>query len=565
MNVTFAYPARSAVTERNGVQALQLVPNMSREPVAFDAPLLKPLRFREAVSALHDTVISDLRFKQRDKSAYHEWKQAQTTREGQIRRETYRKSLAEILAKRQAVVGTDLEELYERHRKRYWKARQQYSNYLWKHNYELWRTLMPCDPVVTVADDVAFFECFSADESSYGCLTVNRDDGFGRTGQVQPGTTNVDYSWDLYNHFQTLRTYRETRFSIDPEGFEVATQEAAGHREEKIDLPQGWLRGLMQIQSAMTMPMGSVSLSREAVYSIIAWLKRHKPNRSPRAMRFELLEGKPPQIVLEPWEKRIVSHATTYNGPPSEPVRVWGVRRLVMLARLLPLAERFEVHLLGTGLPSFWTAVMGEMRLTVGFSGWTTNDWTRGSAMDLYAPPAAPSPDTVNNVAAVMREKRVATLGDVQQRLSIEPAPAGEALRQLAHSGQVIYDLVAQRFRWRQIMPKALGEAELGPEHEELAGARSIMQRKKAELTNRDYGAGSVMVLTGKVESNIVEIMVDADQRIKRGKCICGYYKNFGMRNGPCRHMIALRWGSTVAGIEAYQKSGWYEQMRTSK
>jgi hypothetical protein len=562
MNVTFAYPARSEVIEQNGVQSLQLVPNLSREPVAFDAPLLKPIRFREAISALHDTVISDLRFKQRDKSAYHQWKQAQKTREGQVRRETYQRVLAEVMAKRQAVVGTDLEKSYERHRKRYWKARQEYSSYLYKHNPDLWRILMPCDPVVTVADDVLFFECFSADESSYGCLTVNRDDGFGRSGHVQPGTTNVDYSWDLYHHFQTLRTYRETRFNIDPEGFEVRTTEAAARREEKIDLPPGWLRGLMQIQSAMTMPMGAVSLSREAVYSILAWLKRHKADRSPRAMRFELLEGKSPQIVIEPWEKRIISHATTYDGPPTEPVRIWGVRRLVMLARLLPLAERFEVNLLGTGLPSFWTAVMGEMRLTVGLSGWTTNDWTRGSAMDLYAPPAAPAPDMINNVAAVMKEKRAATLQDVQQRLSIDPAQTSEALRQLAHSGQVIYDLMARRFRWRQIMPKALGEAELGPEHEELSGARAIMQRKRVELTGREYGEGNVMVLSGKVESNLVEIMVDADQRIKRGKCICGHHKKYGMRNGPCRHMIALRWGSSVSGIEAYQKSGWYEQMR---
>jgi len=70
----------------------------------------------------------------------------------------------------------------------------------------MWRLLMPCDPVVTVADDVVFFECFSADESSYGCLTVNRDDGFGRSEQLQLGTTNVDYSWNLYHEFQSLRS-----------------------------------------------------------------------------------------------------------------------------------------------------------------------------------------------------------------------------------------------------------------------------------------------------------------------------------------------------------------------
>jgi hypothetical protein len=563
MNVTFAYAGRSGIAQHAGWQALQLVPNSARDPVKFDAPLRQPLRFREAVSALHDTVISDLRFKKKDKTAYLEWKKAQSTREGQVRRQAYEHALAEIAAKRNAIIGSELEKRYKQARKHYWRARDEYSSYLRKYDMELWRLLMPCDPIVTVADDVVFFECFSADESSYGCLTVNRDDCFGRCdGGAQLGTTNVDYSWDLYHHFQTLRTYRETRFNIDPQGVEVTTEQADAHREEKIDLPDGWLRGLMQIQSAMTMPMGAVPISREAMYSIIAWLKRNKARRSPRAMRFELLPGKPPEIVLEPWERRIISHATIYNGPPTEPIRVWGIRRLMVLARVLPLAERFDVNLLGTGLPSFWTAVMGDMRLTVGLSGWTVNDWSRGSAMDLYAPPSAPSPDMVNNVAAVVRERRAVTLADVQSRLKIDAPAAAEALRQLAHCGQVIYDIVAQRFRWRQVMPKALGEAELGPEHPELAGARLIMQKNRAELKGREYGEGNVMVLAGRVESCDVEIMVDADQRIRRGKCVCTYFRHFGMKNGPCKHMIALRWKSSVTAMQAYQHSAWYEQLK---
>ena len=110
-------------------------------------------------------------------------------------------------------------------------------------------------------------------------------------------------------------------------------------------------------------------------------------------------------------------------------------------------------------------------------------------------------------------------------------------------------------------MPKALGEAELGPEHPEVAGARQILARGKAELTGRDYASGNMMVLTGRVESTPVEIMVDADQRIKRGKCLCGYYRHFGLKNGPCRHMLALRWKSTVAALDAYKQSSWYNRL----
>src|SRR5204862_3084797 len=147
----------------------------------------------------------------------------QRERENQIRRSIAKDVRDELLAREPEPMPVGLEQKFAGCRSRYWKARDRYSDYLIRHDPELWRLLMPCDPVITVAPDVVFFECFSADESSYGCLSVDREESFGRSGLLQFGTTNVDYSWDLYNSFQSLRTYRETRFKVDPQGFEVAT------------------------------------------------------------------------------------------------------------------------------------------------------------------------------------------------------------------------------------------------------------------------------------------------------------------------------------------------------
>src|SRR6185312_15642335 len=297
---------------------------------------------------------------------------------------------------------------------------------------QLWRLLVPCDPVITVAPDCLFFECFSADESSYGCLTVDRG-AFGSERNVALGTTNVDYSWSLYEHFQKLRSYRETRFLVDPTGFEVQTAAADGHREEKIDLPPSWLKGFMQVQAAMSLPLRRVPLSREGLYGVLAFLNRHRAARSPRALRFELFPGKSVALVLEPWETRVVLHATPYEGPRSEIVRVWGRNRLLTLARLLPLLDEAEVYLLGNGLPSFWSVRMGEMRLLLGLSGWTANDWTSGgSALDQLAPPAEPSPELIGDVAAAFREQSALTFEQIRQRTGAAPAFVAAALNRLA-------------------------------------------------------------------------------------------------------------------------------------
>jgi hypothetical protein len=235
---------------------------------------------------------------------------------------------------------------------------------------------------------------------------------------------------------------------------------------------------------------------------------------------------------------------------------------LTVLGRLLPLIDSIEVHLLASGLPSFWIARMGEMTLTLGLSGWTTNDWSAGSALDLLQPPRAPSPALVARVAEVMKSLRAAPLSKIQ-------ADAGEAdshlvaaaLRQLAQSGQLIYDIANGVFRYRQIMSQPLGESQLGPEDPELAAARDLIARRKYELIDRQDAPNLCRVIIGKVESTPVEIMVDPDDRIKRGKCLCGHYKTYGLRNGPCRHMIALRWGVSAHGLAAFEQSGYYNQL----
>ena len=181
-----------------------------------------------------------------------------------LRQQAYQQATREVAAKRDVLLPAAFEKEYNDARKHYWNLRVQYSEYLRTHDPDLWRKLVPCDPVITVADDVVFFECFSKDESAYGCLSAERTRAFGASSNLQLGTTNVDYSEGLYEQFQTLRTYRPTRFNLDPEGFSVESQSAATHHEEKIDLPTSWLRGFMKLQSAMTMPATRVQITREA-------------------------------------------------------------------------------------------------------------------------------------------------------------------------------------------------------------------------------------------------------------------------------------------------------------
>ena len=90
-------------------------------------------------------------------------------------------------------------------------------------------------------------------------------------------------------------------------------------------------------------------------------------------------------------------------------------------------------------------------------------------------------------------------------------------------------------------MPQAVGEAEIGPPHEELVGLQKILEHRKIEIESVTPMPRGGRVVTGKVDGTPAEVLIDADGRIKRGKCLCGWFRRFGMKNGPCRHMMAMR------------------------
>ncbi len=537
MRMDLRYYGRSGVREHSWGAAMTFEPNLSRSRVFFDGELVNPLRFREAISALHDVVIGDLRSQKRDKSAYKAWLAQRKHEEDDLRQSTFDKAKVDEAQKiAKGPMSPGLERDFRKMHDLYWTKRRAWARELAQNDPELFRSLVPCDPVVTVAPDVVMFECFAKDEASYGCLSVDRE-AFRGADQAGLGTTNVDYSLALYEHFQTIRTYRTTRLLVDPAGFEVATGLGSALREEKIDLPGSWLRGFGQLQAAMALPARRVELSTDVVYSILVYLRRHREKTGPRSLRFVLAPGKPVQIVLEPWGVTLVSRGKAYEGPAEE-IKVWGRRRLMAFARALPLAERFDVELLGTGLPSVWTARLGEMRLTLALSGWTANDWARGSALDQHFAGFQAHPGAVDRLARFLETTRFATLAQLVAQSNEDEKVVLGSLHELAKRGQLAYDFATGVYRWRPIMDVALSDSMLGPEPEEVVEGRALAREVRIERT--EPVAGKQLVI-GKVKQTSCEAMIDSDGVISRAKCTCSYFHRMRLRAGPCRHLLALR------------------------
>jgi hypothetical protein len=543
MNYELRYFGRSGLrAAAGGSQALAFSPNLARGAVFFDAELREPLRFREAMSALHDVVVGDLARKKKDRSAWLAWRADQQREEDELRHVALDRARVEQARKiGSEPIPANLEADFRKMHRLYWDARVRWANELSRNDPALFRALVPCDPVVTVAPDVVFFECFAKDESAYGCLTVARD-AFGAEAASGLGTTNVDYSLALYEHFQTLRTYRATRLLVDPSGFEVATGRSAGSvREEKIDLPPSWLRGFGQLQAAMALPSTRVELSVEVVYSLLAWLKRHREKTGPRSLRLKLSPGAQPVIAVDPWGIELASRGAPYDGPAVGEIKLWGRRRLMSLARLLPITERFEVTVFGSGMPSIWVAHMGEMRFVLGLSGWTANDWTRGSNLDAFFAGFEAPPGVAEGLARYLETVHVARVAELERQLSAPRKQVLGGLHVLAKRGQVVYDFAAGVYRWRPLMPVALSDALLGPESEELTASRRLVAAGHVAIERDESLAGGRRLLVARAGGTGCEGIVDLDGAFRGAKCSCSFFYKNRLRAGPCRHLLALR------------------------
>ena len=538
MEFEYRYHGSSAVDSSAGATSMSFSPDTKREPTYFTGELQQSLEFREAISALNAVVVSDLRYKPKDKSVYKAW----VAQQEQVNWQQVAAQRSQNAAQVKALQG-ELDRLNKSSQERmrsFYGARQRYFNYLYQKDRDAWFVL---DPVITVHPDELFFECFSQDESTYGRLGASYE-VFKEIGEFACGTTNIDYSADLYNEFQKIRRYKTTMFQVDPSGFEVKTEAEDTFKELKIDLPDSWVRGFLQVSSAMTLPTVSFDLHPMDVHNLCFVLRRNKERTGPRSLRYVLKPGQPVQVVFEPWNLTLTFPRSPYLGDQEHEIRVWGRRRIFILERLIQLARKFTVHLLGSGLPSFYIADLGHMSFTLGLSGWTANDWSQAGNFDLMAPRAEVDEFTKRRVFEGLRRHWVAEPDALARELDLDRAAVLAALSIYTQAGRAIYDLNKRVYRVRELSgePLPMDKLRYANEREQLA-TRLVDERAVALKPVEEAAAG--LRLRGKVKaggrSYEPELTIDRDQRLASASCTCNFYTQNKLYKGPCEHILALR------------------------
>jgi hypothetical protein len=261
-------------------------------------------------------------------------------------------------------------------------------------------------------------------------------------------------------------------------------------------------------------------------------------------MRYVLTPGQPVKIVFEPWGIEVVCRRSEYHGKDKEDIRVWGRRRLHILERLVPIANKFTVHLLGQGLPSFYVADLGDMTFTLGLSGWTANDWSTSGNFDLLAPRADVDDFTKRRVFEALKEKWLDTPDALGARIGLPRAAVLGALGQWTQAGRAMFDLAKGVYRVRELTREPLPMDKLRFSNPREEAATRLLRGNGVSSTMRPMSDGG-MELSGTVKdrshTHRVSLTIDADARMTRGECDCNYFKQNKLFKGPCEHLLALR------------------------
>jgi hypothetical protein len=368
--------------------------------------------------------------------------------------------------------------------------------------------LRAADPVVTSNGDRLRFESFSACAGVYARLDALPGSLDGPA--LSTGTTNVDVNPPLREALARVGSRQSMHLAV---GRDVTlTTAKATVTEEKVPLPDRWLRGFAEVQVAGAGMTPLLEVGATEARRFLRSLPRSSGARS--APLWAVPAGRGLRLT---------------GAPGRDAVCLSGPERLRVLEPLLRFAGSLRGYAPAESEPgrpaaSMWELSLDDARMVItlspeisrGFSG------EGGVLRDLADPQSAADADLV--AAMLAYEPRVDVLA-LAAATELAPERVLRALGRLGAAGRVGYDTAECAYFHRELPYDAeLLEAM----HPRLVDARALV-------------ASGAVVPEGdgfQVRSRDVNYVVR--QTPTGYRCTCPWYGKHRDDRGPCKHVLAV-------------------------
>lgn len=537
----FSFTSRFAVSQAGSTAHSSFVTfgtDESQDPAFLSGELLSCAEFASAMLVLGEVVRSNDNAHNADHTSYQNWVRNEYLKELPQAFIAAQMKLPKLMEQRNELteIIRGKSEKVASLRTKMSTSKRRYYEWLYSTNREMWWVL---DPIVSVQKDATYFEAFSQDESVYARVTLPHS-SLELAGEPALGTTNIDFSVPLEREFARARSYRPLTLTVGQRSVSLGT--ADSHIvEKKIDLPESWVRGLVEVQAALPLTRHTVEIDPLLLSAVLAHLEGKRERRGPRALRIVAKAGDPVTAVLEPWGVSYPLTLVTWDGNRDFDIKVWGRRRLRSLMSVLPNATGVSVSLIDDGMPTFWKVSAGEVEITLGLSGWTSQDWASKARFSALTPLQSVSEELVESALETLRKRTFSTPQVMADEIGVNVATASSCLLKLISIGAAMFDDKKGQYLHRQLFPQLDLTRNDDQSREERFGIelnRESAVTVTSTIRVRDNFEYRAEVKDGDKDCAVV-IARDDDLRVTYAQCNCTFFGFNKLKLGPCRHIVA--------------------------
>jgi len=382
---------------------------------------------------------------------------------------------------------------------------------------DLWRYL---DPVITAEPAQVRLECFSSCCSVYGRVDFESAlfDGY---ALQQRGTTNVNFNPEFIQGLNSLHPGQRAVLELGSQFMQITTQ-AGQLKEDKVKLPERWIKAFLQSQA----------LWRDAQ----CW---HSLSALPARQFITRLSGKEdaPRFVTQTRQGLQVLSTRSHRDPA---LAVAGLHRLALLKPLLPHLQGLKIY----SLPSqgtVWVAELPQTRVTLALSASVKHGFS-GEGEALRSLSAQVDTEALDFVRQILPSLESFSLPELAQYLETTPQAVLPLADTLAMEGLLGYDVAAGRYFYRLLPFQGLTPQRLKhAQRLELADAVKLeqVQQLPAGLQARAWVQGDQALYHSSLEIH--------QGVLQSASCTCQWFQTHALQRGPCKHLLALRFAAEAA------------------
>ncbi len=220
----------------------------------------------------------------------------------------------------------------------------------------------------------------------------------------------------------------------------------------------------------------------------------------------------------------------------------------MLLRRILPFVHHVDVHITGSGLPSFWIFRADEFTFTLGITGFTAANWSQAVNFDLLLPRKTQTSEPLERIIHHLSQVWFADARELSNVTGLQGSALLEALQNGCQQGRLIYDLARDVYRLRPLTESPLDLEKLEFRNSREKSAHDLLHRRGAvKIVSENRIAGSGLELTGQVDVTEdkreyrPQMLLSDEGQVLRAECTCSLFRKQGLKDGPCAHLIALR------------------------